>query len=278
MTPTRLLNTIVSEKVVERHGVAYGPLARHKLDVYQAAPSTAKPVVVLFFYGGAWREGERAIYRFVGSALAARGVTTVIADYRLYPDVVFPAFVDDAALAYAWTDRHLSDDGEIQIVLMGHSAGAHIAALLALDNSYLDAFAAGASRPAGFIGLAGPYAFDPTTWPTTRDIFAPAADNPDKARPAAFARGPAAPMLLLRGAEDKTVGAFNAHEMASALAAAGNDVRHIEYEGVGHVGLALALARPLRWRAPCLADSLAFIDHILETGRRGARVPPVSGA
>ncbi|MEP7140961.1 MAG: carboxylesterase family protein, partial [Caldimonas sp.] len=68
--------------------VAYGALARRRLDVYTPkvlAPPEGWPVVV-FFYGGTWVSGERADYRFMGEALAERGILTVVADYRLYPE------------------------------------------------------------------------------------------------------------------------------------------------------------------------------------------------
>jgi acetyl esterase/lipase len=187
--------------------------------------------------------------------LAARGYRTVIPDYRLYPDVRFPAFMEDAALAYRWAAQAAGDE---PIVLAGHSAGGHVAALLALDGRWIGE----APRPAGVVGLAGPYAFDPTTWPSTKDIFAPAAAHPDSARPVAFVTPQSPPMLLTRGAEDDVVAPYNAEELAKALTAAGVPVENKLYPGLGHVALILAFARPLRWRAPALEDALAFIGQV----------------
>jgi acetyl esterase/lipase len=146
---------------------------------------------------------------------------------------------------------------------MGHSAGAHIAALLALDPHYLAKAAPDAPPPAAVIGLAGPYAFDPTTWPRTHKIFAAAAPNPDRARPIAFASAKAPPMLLSRGARDKVVAGFNADDMARALSDNGVFVENKLYPGLGHVGVVLTLARPFRWRAPVLDDAVAFIERAL---------------
>jgi acetyl esterase/lipase len=272
-----LYSRIVADRgVTVETGVAYGPLARHVLDIYRPAPGNGAedgPVVV-FIYGGGWRSGERATYGFVGAALAARGITTVIPDYRLYPEVKFPAFVDDAARAYAWVAAGLARSGGKRrpIFLVGHSAGAHTAALLALDARRLaDAGVGSEDRPAGLIGLAGPYAFDPTTYPTTKEIFAPALGSQD-ARPAAFAGAGAPPALLMHGLEDQTVQLSNMRTLGSALQSAGVPVRALELEGIGHTGLVLAISRPFRWRAPVLAEIEAFVRSVTRDGRAGG--PP----
>jgi acetyl esterase/lipase len=251
---------IVAEDVPMSAGRPYGPLARQKLDIYWPLAGREPRAIVIFLYGGGWREGEREWYRFAGAALAAQGFVAVVPDYRLYPGVQFPVFMQDAALAYGWTQKHLNaGGGKTPIVLMGHSAGAHMAALLALDPALL----AGQPRPAAVIGLAGPYAFDPTTWPSTRDVFRTAAAHPDAARPIAFVSATAPPMFFARGAEDDVVAAFNADDMTRALGEQGVLAENRLYPGLGHAGLVLALARPFRWRAPVLTDSVAFIDKVL---------------
>ncbi len=244
-------------------GLPYGPHGRNLLDVYRPASGDRSGPIVLFLYGGGWRSGERSTYGFVGAALAARGITTVIPDYRLFPQVKFPSFVEDAARAYAWVHTNLAAlSGDWRpIVVIGHSAGAHIAALLALDSRYLSANGTALTRPAGFVGLAGPYAFDPTTYPTTAEIFTPAAPSQD-ARPISFVSERAPPALLLHGTKDKTVGLWNTRALADALQARGKDVRKIELEGIGHAGLMLAISRPLRWRAPVLREIVAFVNSI----------------
>jgi acetyl esterase/lipase len=259
----RIFNFIASDGgVTRRDGVSYGPLPRQKLDIYEPARAVEKPVVAMFFYGGGWREGERATYRFVGAALAARGVVAVVADYRLYPDAVFPEFMEDAARAYGWVDAHIARKGQRPIVLIGHSAGAYIAALLALDSSYRARFAPGSVAPGGLVGMAGPYSFDPTTWPTTRDIFAHVAKDPDEARPVAFASAAAPPTLLLYGLKDDVVGGENRIKLSGALTAHGAPAERIDYPGIGHVGLVTAIGRPLRWRAPVLDDIMRFIGRL----------------
>lgn len=259
-----LLSSLISESgaAVER-GIAYGPHARHKLDIYRPESGEDSGPIAFFLYGGGWRGGDRATYGFVGSALAARGITTVIPDYRVYPEVKFPAFVEDAARAYAWTSERLAENGGEQrpIVVIGHSAGAHIGALLVLDRDYLNGRQPAVAEPAGFVGLAGPYAFDPTTWHSTKEIFA-GAQSADDARPVAFARPDAPPALVMHGLDDSVVRLWNMQTLAKQLEGAGADVRQIELPDIGHIGVVLAVAWPFRWRAPVLSETLDFIDRV----------------
>jgi acetyl esterase/lipase len=259
-----LFNALAADGgVAAEPDVAYGPHPRHRLDVYRPANGVNRAPVVVFFYGGGWTDGARATYRFAGAAFAARGYTTVVPDYRLFPEVKFPAFLDDAARAYRWAHATFKDacGRPRPIVVVGHSAGAYIGAMLAHDPARRGDGRAIVPAPAAFIGLAGPYAFDPTTWPSTRDIFAPAAGAPDRARPITFAAAGAPPSLLLHGGADETVKLYNTRDFAAALSANGNVARVVEYPGVGHAGLVTSLARGLRWRAPALADTVAFIER-----------------
>jgi len=261
------VQSVLSNLIAERgaritRDAPYGPHDRQRLDVYEPREDQSSSPVVLFIQGGNWRYGSREIYAFLGAALAARGITTVIPDYRLYPEVKFPAFVEDAALAYRWVADNLIRSGERRpIILAGHSAGAHIAALLAYDRRYRARAAPDAPRPTGFIGLAGPYAFDPTTWPSTRDVFS-TATTADEARPAAFVSPDAPPSLLFHGTDDTVVKLWNMRALAAALTEHGVPVRAVELDRIGHLGVVLAIARPLRWRAPVLGDMIAFIASL----------------
>lgn len=225
----------------------YGDAPRQRLDVY-APPAADHAPVVVFFYGGRWSEGRREDYRFVGAALAEAGIVTIIPDYRLYPEVRFPAFVEDGAAAVAWALDQAEAFGGApdRLYLMGHSAGAHIAALLALDRRYLGA---AADRLAGWIGLAGPYDFLPLEAADLRDMFGPPERFP-RSQPVRFARAGAPPALLLHGRDDATVSPDNSRSLAAALRDAGSDVRLTLYDGVGHAALVGALARPLGFVAP----------------------------
>jgi len=258
--PAKIVNTLVPDegyRIVR--DLAYGPGPRHGLDLYIPNELSGSAPVVVFFYGGRWESGSKADYLFVGEALASEGFIAAISDYRLYPEVRFPAFVEDGAAAVRWVRDHARSYGgdPARIFLAGHSAGAHIAALLALDDHYLAA--EGMDRVAidGLIGLAGPYDFLPIRDPTVQAIFA----TRDKAstQPITFADRAASPALLLHGEADQTVDPKNSLRLAAAIAAAGGAAAAHLYPDVGHVALIAALAAPFRWRAAVLEDIAAFI-------------------
>ena len=246
-------------------GVAYGSLPRQQLDIYQPgtpAPAAGHPVVV-FFYGGSWNQGERADYRFVGEALAARGVLTLVADYRLYPEVRYPDFLTDCALALAWGLREaprLGGDAR-RVYVMGHSAGAYNAAMLALEPRWLAAAGQSPGALAGFIGLAGPYDFLPIINPDARPVFFHP-NYPPGTQPLQHASAAAPRSLLLAAQDDALVNPQrNSVGLARALRVAGVPVQLTLYPRVGHVTLLAALAGPLRWLAPVLDDVVDFIGQ-----------------
>ncbi|MET0373914.1 MAG: alpha/beta hydrolase [Rhizorhabdus sp.] len=247
--------------------LAYGDAPRQRLDVYapRAACGRPRPVVV-FFYGGSWNSGTRAGYAFVGRALAARGFVTVVPDYRLVPDVHYPAFVEDGAAAVRWAishaDAYCGDGGSV--VLMGHSAGAYIAAMLAVDPRWL-----GASRPAvkGLVGLAGPYDFAPFDVAASRAAFGQSPD-PAATQPVTWAGAGDPPALLLYGSDDTVVRPRNSQALATKLRAGGVAVDERAYAKLGHIGILLALARPFRGRAPVLDDVAGFVQRTVDTDRR----------
>ena len=250
----------------------YGDLPRQKLDIYTPTRTDRTTQVVIFFYGGNWQSGSKCDYLFVGQALASGGFIAVIPDYRLYPEVRYPAFLDDGAKAVSWTLRHLDELGgdPAGVHLMGHSAGAYIAAMLALDRRWLGGDRA---RVTSTVGLAGPYDFLPLTDPVLQVIFG---TEPDLARtqPITFANRTAPPLLLISGLHDTVVQPANSMRLAARVRDQGGVVAEKYYQRVGHVGLVAAIAAPLRFIAPKLADSAGFLrarvaDHATEpTGAR----------
>ena len=255
-----LLNAVApTDDIAIVRDIPYAQGERHRLDVYR--PRAPNAPVVVFVYGGGWRSGDRATYRFAGAALAARGLLTVIPDYRTYPQAAFPGFVEDAAAAFAWAKAHASEYGGDpgRVFLIGHSAGAHIAAMLTLDKAFLAAFGLDPDRDiAGMVGLAGPYDFLPLHDPDLEPIFAPAGDL-TKTQPITYARAGAPPMLLLTGAGDTVVLPRNSQRLAERIAALGGRAEVRTYEGVGHMTIIGALSRLLAWKAPVLDDSVAFV-------------------
>ena len=252
---------------IERQsGIAYGEAPRQRLDVYQPPAGTARgrPVLV-FFYGGAWDSGARGQYRFVGTTLAGLGYVTVVPDYRVYPEVRFPEFIDDGARAVAWVAQHAADygaDGR-RIVLVGHSAGAHLAAMLALAPEPLPRAGVARERIAGLIVLSGPYDLRPDT-PELNAIFA-APYQPHDWQVIARAAAPTPPALLLHGADDRRVRPQATALLAERLRELGGVVTTERYPHCEHICPLAALSVPGHSQAPALADIRAFLER-LEAG------------
>jgi acetyl esterase/lipase len=238
---------------------AYGPGQRQRLDAYAPAAWSGRRPIVVYFHGGSWRAGAKEEYRFVGAALAARGFAVVIPNYGLYPDARFPAFLDDGARAARWAKENAARYGgdPARLYLMGHSAGAYIAAMLALDGEWLAAVGMEPKRDvAGVIGLAGPYHFALDT-DLLRGVFG-AAPSEAATQPVSFVTPGVPPMLLVTGAEDETVRPMNAVELDARLRAAGAKAKLVIYPRLGHLGPLGAVAPSLSFLAPVLDDVTAF--------------------
>ena len=262
-SPLGLFNAVIPENgFAATRDIAFGTHPRNKLDVYKptSSGSTKQPVVV-FFYGGAWDSGEKGGYLFAAEALTSRGYVVVIPDYRLYPEVTFPAYMDDAALAVKWTFDNISTFGgdPAKVFLMGHSAGAQLAALLAYDGSYLEKIGVDKRRIRGVVSLAGPLDFLPLTEAKMEFIF----PLPVRAasQPINFITGSEAPSLLLHGETDTRVGIHNSRNLAARIAVRGGVVETTYYPAMGHVAILLALAAPLRNGKPVLDRVAKFIDE-----------------
>ena len=236
----------------------YGNETRQQLDVYE--PVVARNgIVVVFFYGGGWRTGARDEYRFVAQTLTRYGTTVVIPDYRTYPAGVFPDFMHDAATTVAWTHKNIAQYGgdPKKIYLVGHSAGAHIATLLALDKQYLVAQGLGTDILAGVVGLATPANFAATLEAKYRPAFGNQTEL-ERAQPIRYARGDAPPLLLLHGANDSVVLPHNSLALAERITALSGQARAQIYPDKGHPGLLLFFS-PLFGGSAILDDTLDFI-------------------
>lgn len=260
-TPLGVFNTFVPRDPAARSAVgqAYGSAPRQRLDVYAPRRIEAPRPIAVFFYGGSWETGRRQDYEWTARALAARGFVVVLPDYRLYPVVRFPAFLQDGAQAVRWAMDHGPAYGgdPSRIVLLGHSAGAYNAVMLGLDARYLRAAGVDPTAVKAVAGLAGPYDFLPLQG---AGVFGQWVDL-RQTQPATFARPDAPAMFLATGDADAEVPPRDTAHLAAALRAAGASVEERHYDGIGHNELMMALARPFRSKAPLLDEMTAFLQE-----------------
>ena len=258
---------------IDRHAdLPYGQDPRQRLDVYSPRHAQNRPVVI-FWYGGSWVKGKKSDYRFVGTTLAEHGIVAVLPDYRLYPQVSFPAFDEDGARAVAWVEQHVQEFGgdPHRIVVMGHSAGGHTAAFLAFNHEFLRKFGADPNSIVGLVGLSGTYVLVPET-PTERATFPPPYTEADW-QPIRFVDAHSPPTLLLHGADDKEVLPQEAIELRDAMLRDHLQVELDLYPHRGHGDTVASFAPVTRWRTPALQDTLTFINSVTS----GPPAPAASG-
>ena len=261
-SPIKVLNALTPSSTFSKTAsIAYGDDPRQKLDIYRPVTALPNAPVVVFFYGGSWNSGSKDDYGFVGEALASRGMVVVIADYRLYPQVRYPLFLQDGAQAVSWTHRHIAEYGADpnQLYLMGHSSGAYNAAMLALDPKLLAEVGLSPSMLKGWIGLAGPYDFLPIANTDVRPVFF-YPDSPPDSQPINHVSHDAPPSLLIASVDDNLVNPKrNTGGLAEKLRAVGVPVQEFYFTKTSHATLVASMSRPLRWLAPVLDRVTAFI-------------------
>jgi acetyl esterase/lipase len=259
--PLPVLNLITPESSFRKTAdLKYGNESRQQLDIYTPlTPEHDRLPVIMFLYGGSWSRGNKETYMFLAEYLARRGYIIVIPDYRVYPEVKFPAFVEDGAAALAWVQQNIAGYGgdPDAIFLMGHSAGAHIAAMLTLDERFTQN--AHAKAPKGTIGLAGPYDFLPLRSDNMKSIFGPP-EQYDQSQPVNFVDGTEAPMLLLHGSTDAIVYPFNSENLQQKIQARGGCSKLVIYPELGHGRILVAFSQPLR-----RPEILTEVEHFIKS-------------
>ncbi|MFN4217973.1 MAG: alpha/beta hydrolase [Candidatus Bipolaricaulia bacterium] len=131
---------------------------KHRLDLF--VPDGLKDAPVLIFvHGGGWSSGDKNLYAFIGRTFAQQGFVTAVINYRLSPQVQHPTHIEDVARAFAWVHKNIAQYGgnAEKIFVMGHSAGGHLTALLALDEKYLQVHGLALSAIKGAIPISGIY-------------------------------------------------------------------------------------------------------------------------
>jgi acetyl esterase/lipase len=269
-SPVKVLNSFVPDAGYELvSGVEYGANSRQKLDIYLPKHSRDSDVqkldalkkVIIFYYGGNWDSGERADYKFAAEALVSKGYIVVVPDYRVYPEVLFPELMVDPVSAAKWVKTNIKKyNGDAnKVFLAGHSAGAHIAVMMAINAEYLAVESLKPNDFAGVIGLAGPYDFLPLKSERLKTIFAPEAAQ-WKSQPINFVDGKNPPLLLAVGMKDGTVWPRNSINLAKKIKENNGQVEVVEFANYGHVDMVAKLAKPLRGNGELLKPLAAFID------------------
>jgi acetyl esterase/lipase len=237
----------------------YGDNPRQRLDVYRPDRERRGAPVIVFLYGGRWQHGSKRDYRLLGHAITRQGIVAVVPDYRLYPSVGFPAWVADAARAVRWVHDSIAQHGgdPSQIFVVGHSSGAHTAALLALNERYLREAGLPVDAVRAFVSVAGPVA---TEWtdPDVQALMGPRAQWP-ATYPLVQVDGSEPPLLLLHGGKDEVVSPANSARLAERVRDRGGCARLRLYRGLGHVGIVIALGLPQLDIAPVLDEVIRFI-------------------
>lgn len=224
--------------------VSYGDDPRQKLDIYAPVTLKEKAPIIIFFYGGSWASGSRDDYVFLARTLTEMGYITVIPDYRIYPQVRFPSFLEDgaAAIAFVKNSEQVKDLGgdTNRIFLMGHSAGGYNAAMLSYEQKYLAKHNISNKSLKGFIGLAGGYDFYPYIDERTTKIFS--GFKPELTQPVRKIDRGEPPALLLHGTQDDLVLIRNSRNLDKALRKKEIKSKLVELENMGHKKIIASLS------------------------------------
>lgn len=268
-SPVKLINAITPDDTFAlTRDVSFGPLPANQVDVYRplgTPPPGGWPVVV-FIHGGSWQTGGRDQYKFLGEALASRGIVLMASSYRLYPEVRYPDFLPDSARAVAYALEHAGRHGgnPHKVLVMGHSAGAYNAAMVALDERWLAQQGHHITELAGWVGLAGPYDFIPIKDRSVQPVFHHP-DVPPDSQPVVHVSAQSPPTFLGVADFDAQVNPdTNSGHLATRLESLGVPVVFKRYGGVDHLTLIGAFSRPLHRMAPVLDDVAAFVQTMPE--------------
>lgn len=221
-----------------RDTIVYGKREHMAYDEYPSASGDAP--LVIFWYGGSWKNGRKEMYRFVGHALQRMGVHAFVVDYPKYPARVYPGFLDDAVAAVDHIKRRYPGR---KTILMGHSAGGHTALLLGMQQLVtVESVAA----------LAAPSSINERYWrPVFGDAIREGLTDP---RNYAATVPDELSMLLVHGTNDTVVAANDSISLHEKLRANGKKSQLILVKQLNHIlilpfimlGLAPAIQKQLQ--------------------------------
>ncbi len=241
----------------------YGKDPAQKLEMFVPQGAKGSLPVLIFVHGGSWAGGDPHDYRFIARTFCAQGYAVVLAGYRLYPKVQFPAMLEDGASAVRWVHDNAAKLGgdPARVALMGHSAGAYNVTMLTLDPQWLRAVGLDDSAILGTVALAGPFDFLPLDSDATIHSFGNAPDLA-KTQPITFVRKDAPPLLLVTGDADTRVRPRNSKRLAQLLTQAGVPNQPILLEGVTHEKIIMMFAQPFARDRRAIDAVLPFLEQV----------------
>ncbi len=194
---------------------------RHKLNLYLPRDAKGFPVLV-YVHGGGWTKGDRKSFARQAETLAKNGVGVASVGYRLSPAVKHPVHIQDVASAFAWVHAHIAKYGGRPDALFigGHSAGGHLAALLATDESYLKAQKLSLKDVRGAVPISGVYTIPPGKLAA---VFGDEPSGRSQASPLSHVKPGDPPFLVLYADKDGPGMDRMAEEFTKALKQAGNE-------------------------------------------------------
>jgi acetyl esterase/lipase len=264
--PVKILNAITPSASFEKDkNVSYGPFDRQKLDIYRAETSKPASPLLVFVHGGSWDSGSKDLYKFLAEGFTSEGYDVVVPNYRLYPEVKYPAFVEDTAKAIAFTAEKFPDR---PLVVMGHSAGGYNMLMAMMRPNFYPSDAPPACRSvAGLVSLAGPTGIialgsEPYITMFPERMFGSDAPMNNVKLRAGSAAPQLPPVFFGHGLKDTTVYPQNSEKLAAKIIAAGGAAVVKTYEGLGHTDVVKVLSRHFDDDAELKADILTFIEGL----------------
>jgi acetyl esterase/lipase len=259
-TDLTLPSSDLAPEVEVRKNISYrkeaGPdAAKQQLDIYIPRGKTGAPALV-FLHGGSWKFGDRSQYPALGNRFAREGIVTVVPSYRLAPQHPHPAQIEDAAAAFAWVVENIAEHGGDpgQIWLAGHSAGGHLAVLLALDGNYLEAHQLTADKIRGVVSLSGVY--DLTRGESPTSVFGSDPQTRKKASPQFHVKARTPPFLIAYCQWDYLSLPAQARAFHSALQEAGASSELLYIPERNHISIVAHLPKENDPAAEAILDFL----------------------
>ena len=212
------------------------------VDIYHNNAPSEKNTCLFFLHSGLWNANRKENFRFVAYRFLKKGYHVALADYRKFSSAQLPEITGDAAIGLKTTSEKF--DKKTKIVVMGHSSGAQIGALLCLDPTYLQTANMDTNMIDKFVGLSGPYNVSDHI-DEQGNLPASGSKKNQASLLAQDAQHIIPPMMLIHGEQDRDVMPSNARSLAKAVNKKSNGfAQSLILPNMGHISTIGAIARP----------------------------------